>query len=77
MEENPGMFAVNDFTRLSNDIADSFVVTLDKRPLKTPAGTLLKIPKSKRLLASMIAHEWDNQETLIKPFALPMVCIFT
>ena len=52
---------------------DSILVTLDKRPLKTPAGATLVIPKSKPLLATLIAHEWENQEILIKPFALPMV----
>ncbi|KAF8580674.1 ATP12-domain-containing protein [Ramaria rubella] len=57
------------------DRSDSIVVTLDKRPLKTPAGTTLIIPKSKRLLATLIAHEWENQETLIRPFALPMTSL--
>lgn len=52
---------------------DSILVTLDKRPLKTPEGKVLAIPKSSPLLAALIAYEWDNQSTLIKPFALPMV----
>ncbi|KAF8522088.1 ATP12-domain-containing protein [Hysterangium stoloniferum] len=54
---------------------DSFLVTLDKRPLKTPEGAVLAIPRSKRLLATLIAHEWENQETLIKPYALPMTSL--
>ncbi|KIJ37704.1 hypothetical protein M422DRAFT_76024 [Sphaerobolus stellatus SS14] len=54
---------------------DCFVVNLDKRPLKTPSGVILEIPKSKRLLASLIAHEWDNQDILIKPFALPLTSL--
>lgn len=54
---------------------DGLVVTLDKRPLKTPAGKTLTLPKSKRLLAALIAHEWDNQDSLIKPFALPMTSL--
>ncbi|KAF8484397.1 ATP12-domain-containing protein [Gautieria morchelliformis] len=53
----------------------SILVTLDKRPLKTPAGAILNIPRSKPLLATLIAHEWDNQEILIRPFALPMTSL--
>ena len=34
---------------------------------------MLEIPKTKRLLATMIAYEWDNQEKLVKPHALPLV----
>jgi ATP synthase mitochondrial F1 complex assembly factor 2 len=52
---------------------DAFTVTLDKRPLKTPAGKTLLLPKNKALLATLIAHEWETQETLLKPHALPMV----
>ena len=48
-------------------------VTLDGRPLRTPEGAKLEIPKSHRLLAALIATEWENQEKLIKPHALPMV----
>jgi len=54
---------------------DAFTVTLDKRPLKTPTGNTLLLPQSKALLATLIAHEWETQETLLKPHALPVVCI--
>ncbi|KZV92840.1 ATP12-domain-containing protein [Exidia glandulosa HHB12029] len=54
---------------------DAFFVTLDKRPLKTPGGKRLEIPKSKRLLATLVAYEWDNQEKLIKPHALPLTSL--
>lgn len=53
--------------------AESYAVTLDKRPLKTPSGNALLLPRHKPLVASIIATEWDNQETMIKPHALPMV----
>lgn len=46
---------------------------LDKRPLKTPSGHTLLLPENKRLVATLIANEWENQETLLKPHALPMV----
>ncbi|PPR04955.1 hypothetical protein CVT24_010413 [Panaeolus cyanescens] len=54
---------------------DSFAVTLDKRALKTPGGQTLLLPLNKALPASLIAAEWDLQETLIKPHALPMTSI--
>lgn len=50
-----------------------FTVTLDNRPLKTPSGNTLLLPEDKKLLATLVAHEWETQETLLKPHALPMV----
>ncbi|CAE6435765.1 unnamed protein product [Rhizoctonia solani] len=60
------------------DIAEKdgiLTVTLDKRALRTPEGAKLEVPNSHRLLASLIAIEWENQEKLIKPHALPMTSI--
>ena len=54
--------------------ANDITVTLDQRPLKTPAGKTLLLPPSKILTAALIAAEWDHQETVLKPHALPMVC---
>ncbi|EIW84993.1 ATP12-domain-containing protein [Coniophora puteana RWD-64-598 SS2] len=54
---------------------DGFTVTLDSRPIKTPAGNTLLLPTSKQLAASLIAFEWENQETVLKPHALPMTSI--
>ena len=51
----------------------AFAVTLDKRPLRTPGGKHLLVPKDKRLVATLIASEWENQETLLKQHSLPMV----
>lgn len=48
-------------------------ITLDKRPLKTPSGHRLLVPERKRLVATLIASEWDNQASVIKHHALPMV----
>lgn len=53
--------------------ANLLAVTLDSRPLKTPSGNALLLPLKKRLLASLIATEWDHQATLLKPHALPIV----
>ena len=49
------------------------VVTLDHRNLRTPGGKKLVIPADKRLLAALIAHEWDIQEEVLKQHALPLV----
>ncbi|KAG2020768.1 hypothetical protein CC2G_006073 [Coprinopsis cinerea AmutBmut pab1-1] len=54
---------------------DDFTVTLDKRALKTPSGNTLLLPSNKGLVAALIAAEWDHQETLLKPHALPMTSI--
>lgn len=49
------------------------MVTLDKRALKTPSGQTLYLPLNKTLPAALVAAEWDHQEILLKPHALPMV----
>ncbi|KAG9318872.1 hypothetical protein JVU11DRAFT_979 [Chiua virens] len=54
---------------------DGIAVTLDKRALKTPSGHTLLLPENKRLAATLIANEWENQETLLKPHALPMTSV--
>lgn len=53
---------------------NGLTITLDKRSLKTPSGNTLVVPPNKTLLASLIAAEWDTQEKLLKPHALPLVC---
>lgn len=58
------------------DIRDNGIaVTLDKRALKTPSGNTLLLPKGKRLAATVIANEWENQEKFLKQHALPMTSI--
>jgi len=52
---------------------NGLTVTLDMRALKTPSGNTLLLPRDKQLVATLIANEWENQETLLKPHALPMV----
>ena len=53
---------------------DGIAVTLDNRALKTPSGETLILPHKKRLAAALIANEWENQDKVLKPHALPMVC---
>ncbi|OJT11134.1 Protein atp12, mitochondrial [Trametes pubescens] len=52
-----------------------YAVTLDTRPLKTPGGNPMIIPPEKRLVAALVASEWENQDTVLKPHALPMTSI--
>lgn len=50
-----------------------FLITLDHRNLKTPAGSKLVVPRERRLLALLIANEWENQDEVLKQHALPVV----
>lgn len=46
-----------------------FAIALDGRPVKTPAKTSLVVPS--RALADTIAAEWDAQEEIVNPEAMP------
>lgn len=52
---------------------DHLVVQLDSRSLKTPSGSPLKLPIDRPLLGAMIAREWDEQDRVLRPHALPLV----
>ncbi|KAJ7098059.1 hypothetical protein B0H15DRAFT_920738 [Mycena belliarum] len=54
---------------------ESYTVLLDHRALKTPSGNTLLVPSEKSLVATLVAAEWENQETLAKPHALPMTSL--
>ncbi|CAG8734930.1 11463_t:CDS:2, partial [Racocetra persica] len=53
---------------------DVYQIALDKRPLKTPGGAPLVIPRSHKYLAILIAGEWESQKTLLKQHSLPLAC---
>ncbi|KAL7420828.1 hypothetical protein Q5752_004781 [Cryptotrichosporon argae] len=55
--------------------ADGFIITLDHRNLKTPGGKKLVVPKDRRLLALLIANEWENQDEVLKQHALPLTSL--
>jgi len=55
--------------------ADGIAVTLDKRALKTPSGNTLLLPENKRVVAALIANEWENQTILLKIHALPLTSV--
>jgi len=54
---------------------DGVAVKLDQRTLRTPGGKPLVLPKSKAMLATLIAHEWDVQEQTMKHHSLPMTSL--
>jgi len=54
---------------------DSYTVLLDHRVLKTPSGNPLLVPSEKSLVATLVAAEWESQETLLKHHALPMTAL--
>src|SRR5436189_849987 len=47
-----------------------FAVTLDDKPIRTPAGRQVVVPA--RAIADAIAAEWDGQKELIEPLTMPM-----
>ena len=50
-------------------VEGGFTVTLDGRPVKTPAKALLVLPTEG--LARLIAAEWDAQEDMVAPETMP------
>lgn len=75
IEARPNPSTASASTPASDVSKDHLVVTLDKRALKTPSGNPLLLPKQKALAATLIAAEWDNQETLLKQHSLPMTSL--
>ena len=52
---------------------DAWRVTLDARPLPSPAGQALRLPSQRLALA--IAAEWDAQIDRIEPAAMPLMAL--
>ncbi|HRK43181.1 MAG TPA: ATP12 family chaperone protein, partial [Gemmobacter sp.] len=50
-------------------VEGGFTVTLDGRPVKTPAKTLLVLPTE--AMARLIAAEWDAQAEMVAPETMP------
>jgi ATP synthase F1 complex assembly factor 2 len=59
--------------RVTDKRVGDFLVMLDSRNLRTPGGAKLVIPRDRRLLALLIANEWENQDEVLKQHALPVV----
>ncbi|WVR08706.1 hypothetical protein IAU60_005764 [Kwoniella sp. DSM 27419] len=58
---------------IKQEESGDFAITLDHRALKTPGGAKLNVPKDRRLLALLIANEWENQDEVLKQHALPVM----
>ncbi len=52
------------------DVAEGFAVTLDGRPVRTPARRPLAVPT--RALGEALAAEWDAQVDVIDPAKMPL-----
>ncbi|SCU97019.1 LADA_0H03994g1_1 [Lachancea dasiensis] len=51
-------------------------LTLDNKPIRTPLGNSLTVPKDRQFLALVLQNEWSNLTTLsIKPHTLPVTSI--
>lgn len=53
-----------------NEVETGFQITLDGRPVKTPAKTPVVVPT--RALAEAIAAEWDAQGEEVDPLSMPV-----
>jgi chaperone required for assembly of F1-ATPase len=47
-----------------------FVVTLDGKPIRTPSGRQVVIPR--KSLADAVAAEWASQQDIIEPMSMPL-----
>jgi chaperone required for assembly of F1-ATPase len=47
-----------------------FAVALDGKPIKTPSGRIVAVPK--RVIADAMAAEWEAQKETINPLTMPM-----
>jgi ATP synthase mitochondrial F1 complex assembly factor 2 len=60
------------------EVPEGYQILLDKRPVRTPAKSILVIPRSKPQLAHAIAIEWDMLESAqqaLKNHNIPMTSI--
>lgn len=68
-------FWINVDTRF-NEKTQSWDICLDDKPIKTPLGFPLAIPKCKKDLAYLVAHEWANLANLkVKTNSLPLTSL--
>lgn len=59
-----------------NEDTQSWDICLDGKPIKTPLGFPLAIPKRKKDLAYLVAHEWANLANLkVKTNSLPLTSL--
>ena len=52
---------------------EGFNILLDGRTLKSPTGTIVRVPWENKVLALLVAAEWEGQDKILKSYTLPMV----
>ncbi len=52
------------------ETADGFAITLDDKPIRTPSGRQVVVPR--REIADAIAAEWEAQQEFIDPLTMPL-----
>src|SRR5215831_3449562 len=52
------------------EVDGGFAVALDGKPIKTPSGKVVAVPK--RAIADAMAAEWQAQKETIDPLTMPM-----
>jgi ATP synthase F1 complex assembly factor 2 len=50
-------------------------VLLDNRAIRTPGGQTIVVPRERELLATCMAQEWNEQDKVLKPHALPLTSL--
>lgn len=54
---------------------EGFKILLDGRAIKTSSGKVLLIPKDRPTFAHLVAAEWESQDKVVKPHALPLTSL--
>ncbi|KAJ1547331.1 ATP synthase complex assembly protein atp12, partial [Nowakowskiella sp. JEL0078] len=49
-----------------------YSVTLDGRNLRTPLGNVVWFPNNQKIMAVMVAAEWETQDKILKSNSLPL-----
>ncbi|KAJ1660547.1 ATP synthase mitochondrial F1 complex assembly factor 2 [Dispira simplex] len=52
-----------------------WTVNLDQRPIRTPEGQRLVLGPHQRTLGLLLVGEWDSQDRVLKPHALPLTSL--
>ncbi|KAJ3129071.1 ATP synthase complex assembly protein atp12 [Nowakowskiella sp. JEL0407] len=52
-----------------------FYISLDKKPLKSPSGNIIKLSPNQEIIANLVAAEWESQEKQLKSSTLPMTSL--
>ncbi|KAJ3189823.1 ATP synthase complex assembly protein atp12 [Gaertneriomyces sp. JEL0708] len=57
------------------EVDGTYHITLDGRAMKTPDGRQIAIPSNKKVLALLVAGEWEGQDKLLKSYSLPLTSV--